>query len=110
MTNKANVWCYALTIVLIGALTVAGVILAHGHEAPSGFVYPQDCCGGHDCRPIACSTIRDNPDGSVSWTGLLFDRNQVKISGDAMCHVCIGYDQVRHTVRYPHCIFLSPTM
>src|SRR6516162_7366775 len=110
MTNKAKVWWCGLTLVLIGALTIAGVILAHGHESPLGWKYPGDCCGGHDCRPIACSTADLRADGSVEWTGLVFQRNQVKISGDAMCHVCVGYDQVRKYQRYPHCIFLSPTM
>jgi hypothetical protein len=79
------------------------------HYSPGGFNYPSDCCDGHDCRPIACSTIKDGPDGSVDWTGLHFQREQVKISGDASCHVCIGYGQPRR-IRYPRCIFLAPIM
>ena len=80
------------------------------HEAPSGWSYPKDCCANQDCRPISCSTIIDHPDGSVSWLGLIFEKEKVKISHDASCHVCVGYDQSRRNVRYGHCIFLSPSM
>jgi len=80
------------------------------HTAPSGFVYPQECCGGADCRPIVCSTVQDRPDGSVNWLGLLFPREQVKVSRDASCHVCVTYDSAAGAHRVPHCIFLSPTM
>jgi len=95
---------------MIHALVTAAIAVTPIHDAPGGFRYPPDCCGGRDCRPIACSTVKDNPDGSVSWTGLLFPRELVKISGDASCHVCIGYDTLHKTHRFPHCIFLSPTM
>lgn len=82
---------------------------AHGHEAPSGWKYPDDCCGGHDCREIACTSIKSDRDGGVTWTGLKFEREMVKVSGDAQCHVCISYDWRQHSkVRFPHCIFLSP--
>jgi hypothetical protein len=106
-----RVCCFLLAMLLVGVVTVAGILLAHGHEAPSGWSYPGDCCGGQECRPIACSTVRDHPDGSVSWLGLVFTPKQIRMSGDAMCHVCIGYDSAAGSKRrYPHCIFLSPTM
>jgi len=91
------------------AVTIATAAVTFAHDSPSGFKYPQDCCGSNECRPIACSTIKNNADGSAYWTGLLFYPEQVKISGDALCHVCVGYNQ--HTrLRHPYCIFLSPTM
>jgi hypothetical protein len=87
--------------------TIAAVTLVH--NSPAGFKYPSDCCGENECRPIACSTIKTKADGSVIWADLSFNREQVKISGDALCHVCIGYNP--HTsFRHPYCIFLSPTM
>jgi len=93
---------------LILALLISS---AMAHEAPSGWSYPSDCCGGSECRPIVCSTIQDHSDGSVSWLGLFFTRNQVKVSHDASCHVCVSYDAAAGSQRrYPHCIFLSPTM
>ena len=98
-----------LTLIITVLTVLLLITIAYGHEAPSGFQYPSDCCGGSDCRPIVCSTIKDNPDGSVNWLGLFFAREQVKMSGDAMCHVCVSYNTANHN-RYPHCIFLSPTM
>jgi hypothetical protein len=74
-------------------------------------MYPQECCGGSDCRPIECSTAEPRADGSVSWLGLIFQREMVKLSRDASCHVCVSYDAAAGSKRrYPHCIFLSPTM
>jgi hypothetical protein len=94
-----------LPLSLVEITAIAAFIFIH--DAPSGFEYPSDCCGGHDCRPIACSTIKLNPDQSVVWSGLKFSSAQVKISGDASCHVCIGY---YHRMRFSHCIFLAPVM
>lgn len=85
------------------------LIMLLTHDAPSGWSYPKDCCADHDCRPISCSTIQDHSDGSVSWLGLHFEKEQVKISQDASCHVCVGYSHVNKPVRFPHCIFLSPS-
>ena len=96
-----------LTMFLISLLLTS---TAMGHKAPSGWLYPTDCCAGEDCRPISCSTVIDRPDGSVNWTGIHFNKEQVKMSGDASCHVCVSYTQVNGTpVRNPHCIYLSPT-
>jgi len=92
---------------IVAAFLVSAPVLAH--DAPSGWSYPGDCCGGSDCHPIACSTIKDQPDGSATWLGLFFTREQVKISHDASCHVCVTYNTANHN-RFPHCIFLSPTM
>jgi hypothetical protein len=98
---------------LISPLSLAEIaaiaVFLFVHDAPSGWRYPKDCCASKDCRQIACSTIKDNPDGTAVWTGLLFHPEQVKISGDAACHVCLSYGQPPR-VRFPHCIFLSPTM
>jgi hypothetical protein len=94
---------------MIHTLVTAAIAVTLAHDAPGGFVYPRDCCNSKDCRPIACSTIKSNSDGSASWTGLLFYPEQVRMSGDAMCHVCVAYGVPRR-VRFPHCIFLSPTM
>jgi hypothetical protein len=97
-----------LPLSLVEITAIAAFIFVH--DAPSGFQYPLDCCGGHDCRPIACSTASFNPnDGSVMWTGLHFQREQVKISRDSGCHVCVGYG-LNTRFRYPHCIFLAPVM
>lgn len=96
-------------VLLAGIILILATALVKGHEAAGGWQYPRDCCGDRECRPIACSTIIDRPDGSVSWTGLIFWKEQIRMSRDAACHVCIGYGE--HTrLRYGHCIFLAPVM
>jgi|SRR5215469_2404652 len=86
------------------------IVGAWAHEAPSGWSYPSDCCGGSECHKTPCAMIIDHPDGSVSWTGILFNREMVKVSRDASCHVCVTHDSAAGASRIPHCIFLSPTM
>lgn len=99
---------------VILALAISALFAyAYGHEAPSGWPYPPDCCAGKDCRPISCSTVTEKPNGDVSWLGLLFTREKVRISGDADCHVCVSYGQFNGSkalpIREAHCIFLAPT-
>lgn len=99
-----------IALAMLGALSAAPIL---AHEAPSGWHYPGECCGGNDCHPIACSTVQEHPDGSVSWLGLNFPRQMVRNSGDGECHVCIsvgveGFTPTNKTFRNPHCIFLSP--
>jgi len=84
-------------------------MVIQAHNAPSGWSYPEDCCGGSDCRPISCTAANPHADGSVEWLGLIFQREMVKMSKDAMCHVCITYNTTNNQ-RHPHCIFLSPVM
>lgn len=89
-------------------LAALAIMPTLAHEAPSGWSYPQDCCAGKDCRPLSCAAIIDHPDGSETALGLHFEREQVKISGDAQCHVCIGYSDMPIKKRFPHCIFIAP--
>jgi hypothetical protein len=97
----------AILIYMVARFLIVG---AWAHEAPSGWSYPKSCCANQHCRPIACSTADVRFDGSVEWTGLVFAREMVRISGDAMCHVCVSYDSAAGASRVPHCIFLSPMM
>jgi hypothetical protein len=110
---SARIAGYLLAMALAAVIVILTVLIVHGdvygHEAPSGWRYPPDCCADVHCRPIACGTIRTQLDGSADWTGLHFNPRKVRVSGDAECHVCIGYDEPARS-RYGYCIFLSPVM
>src|SRR5215471_6230351 len=75
-----------IVMLVLGMLMIAfgvilgGIAITHAHDAPSGWRYPQDCCGGSECRPIECSTAEPRADGSVSWLGLIFQREMVRLS------------------------------
>jgi hypothetical protein len=86
------------------ALFLASLILVHGW-------YPIECCGGQDCRPVACESLISSPDGSVTWLGLHFVREMVRNSKDRQCHVCVAYERLKglNSYRIPLCVFLSPT-
>lgn len=109
MTLQKQLLLVLFAVVIIW-IVVAFMHMARAHEAPSGFKYPSECCGGHDCRPVPCASIRERADGAAYWTGLFFTREQVRMSGDGSCHVCVSYDMSNPPTRYPHCIFLAPTM
>jgi len=59
-------------------ILLAAILLAPNwataHYAPSGWMYPQECCSGTDCHPIADTDVRLNPDGSytILATGEVF--------------------------------------
>jgi hypothetical protein len=78
------------------------------HDAPGGWPYPSDCCGGSDCRPIPCASIRQ--DGDLYWyrppgfpTPLKF--SQPRHSPDELCHAC--YIQIPSSANgNGRCLFL----
>jgi len=69
--------------------------------------YPQSCCGGKDCHPVACERIQV-VDGGFLYQGLdgqvFFPRQVMKISQDDDCHVCIVKDVSPSGI----CLFLAP--
>jgi hypothetical protein len=82
-------------------MLIATIILVHSW-------YPQACCAETHCRPVSCTTIQTHSDGSISWTGLHFVRDQVHPSRDGYCHVCLGY--MMTGLREPYCAFIANTM
>lgn len=79
---------------LSGLLVLSIAILAtpaRGHEAPSGWPYPSECCSGHDCYPISGDEIEATPVGwLIKATNELIEYNdpKVKPSGDAQYRRC----------------------
>ncbi len=89
---------------------------AYAHEAPSGWHYPPNCCGGNDCRPVDCDSIVETPTG-YDWHGLHWSAQQASVSGDQQCHVCYSPNGVwssdgnggTRSMPLTRCIFLLPT-
>lgn len=77
---------------------------AHGHEAFSGWIYPDDCCGDMDCRQVACGEISPVA-GGWQWRRVVFSRTMLRRSPDGGCHVCVGNPDMK---AVPHCIYLPP--
>jgi hypothetical protein len=77
---------------------------AHAHSAPSGWQYPIECCGGHDCYEIDASEIVAAPG---SWrilaTGEFFSASRVKRSPDGHYHRCSYEGDPKRTTN---CLFV----
>lgn len=69
--------------------------------------YPPYCCNGDgmngDCHPIACDSIVEHDDGTVSWLHYNFGKHMIYPSQDAQCHVCVSAPDTNFET--PHCIF-----
>ena len=96
---------------------------AHAHQAPSGWAYPQTCCGGDptgqvphgDCYPVPDATVRevrggyvvtlrpgDHPFAHQTITAEIpHGDDRLMPSGDDRKHVCIVGGRVR-------CLFIPP--
>jgi len=58
--------------------------------------YPTECCGQHDCKPIACDQLVETRNGWLYLpTGNEFTPYQVRPSQDRYCHVCLGQTDKR---------------
>ena len=73
----------AATLILVAI--VFAVKMGHSHDW-----YDIDCCGGRDCRPVACDQLIEESDGSVLYlpSRTWFWRDQVHPSRDQRCHIC----------------------
>lgn len=71
--------------------------------------YPQECCSGHDCRPVACTDIKVEPFGARYLPeDVDFGQSRVRASRDEGCHVCIGKfrDSTGVSLTVGRCVFL----
>jgi len=53
------------------------------------WIYPWSCCGSIDCHPVPCSQLIEGANGDYIYQTFHFLRENVKPSGDGLCHVCI---------------------
>ena len=85
---------------LILSSVISTPVLAHDW-------YSANCCGGQDCRPIeSCSELDIKGDGSVSWKGYTFSKEQVHPSQDNKCHVCI-HEYQQPVGKKPMCVYIQ---
>lgn len=74
-----------MPLILLTAASLA--VLAH--SAPSGWDYDSECCGGHDCRPIAADAVLEKPTAwEIRATGELIMKYSAKVSKDGDFHRC----------------------
>lgn len=90
----------------------------HGHDAPSGWAYDPECCGGYDCAAAVDGAVREEGGGyrvtvlpgthpmvqagSQPVTGFVpYGDRRIRPSGDAHRHVCIVGGNV-------YCIYIPP--
>lgn len=94
--------------IILAMLTV--VIFSHptrAHQAPSGMVYPPECCSGHDCALM--TKIEILPDGSRrvtnanGHTAIFAKDHPIRRPDDGQNHACIGPVSLT-----PYCLFLAP--
>ena len=92
-------------------------LIAHAHQAPSGWEYDLACCHNRDCAPIRASAVRAGPDGLTitvrggthmmvpageTFTETVPYRDpRVKPSGDDDWHVCIIAGRIRCLYQPP---------
>lgn len=92
-------------VLLATALLALSVRASAAHDAPSGMVYPPACCGGHDCRPVACEEIQESKSG---WTWRDIPFKDVLPSRDRACHACTAdyTDASGGPKQYGRCLFV----
>jgi hypothetical protein len=59
------------------------------------WLYDQECCEQQHCHPVPCEQISDTKSGWIwrdgDWLAVHFARNQLKVSPDGNCHVCVAH-------------------
>lgn len=73
---------WGLLFLLMGALPIAA------HEAPSGWSYPPECCGGHDCAEISPTRVRAVQGGYLVDGKYYKALRDTRIAPDGRFHAC----------------------
>lgn len=91
---------------IIPVLSSPGI--ARAHIAPSGWVYPVQCCSNQDCEPIHDARITEGPQGYVvqdSGEIIGYRDTRVKRSPDGEFHLCRAK---RQPLSQTICLFVPP--
>ena len=89
-----------LALLIVTALFCASPVLPHSW-------YPWACCGDIDCFPVTCDQLVETFSGWLYVpTGNLFKREQVQLSQDRNCHVCLALGRDRRSI----CAFIVPNV
>jgi hypothetical protein len=96
-----------LVVFIVSAVVGAFLFRPVGaHVAPSGWIYPLQCCSNQDCEPVHGAGVVEGPKGYVvQGTGetIGYQDERVKRSPDGEFHLCRFKRQLR-TI----CLFVPP--
>ena len=97
-----------LRLAVAAIIVIIGTRASDGHDAPSGWHYPEACCAKQHCHPVVCESINEK-EGGYTWRNLFFTKAQTQLSGDGYCHVCHYWGQEfdRLIPVNPECLFLN---
>jgi hypothetical protein len=73
------------------AMAVTGATTARAHEAPSGWMYPYECCSGYDCRPVSSKWIKESAGAFIIPTtgeAVPYTDKRIRTSPDGEFHWC----------------------
>lgn len=98
--TRAHAW---LAAVILAATFVALLTFgAFAHNAPSGWAYPPECCGGYDCSEIAADRVKPGFAGYIVDGRFYVPMAQVRFSPDGRFHACFP------TLDNLRCLFVPP--
>jgi hypothetical protein len=81
----------AVSASLALAMAVTGATTARAHEAPSGWMYPYECCSGYDCRPVSSKWIKESGGSFIIPTtgeAVPYTDKRIRTSPDGEFHWC----------------------
>lgn len=64
--------------------------------------YPSECCSEKDCKPVPCTDLLEQSNGTWLYDTMVFRLDQVKPSLDGLCHACFN----DYTMK-PLCLFIQ---
>jgi hypothetical protein len=91
-------------VLIAGGIVLAAANSAPAHQAPSGWIYPWECCSGRDCTIIPASQVRATARGyearlepgqhnfltpATGGRDYVIPYGQAKPSPDGDFHICI---------------------
>ena len=110
---------FALGGILVAILSIVLAYYAHGHEAPSGWSYPMECCSNLDCgvvedhsflksdnpneTPVMVVTVKGH-DGKSRSAPVPRDFTP-RQSPDNLMHACVSLGTPARLI----CLFVPPT-
>lgn len=82
---------YYQCVVAVMAIIAAHATPVDAHAAPSGWLYPLECCSNRDCQPVHNPEVSEGPKGYViGKTGEIvgYQDPRVRSSPDGEFHLC----------------------
>jgi hypothetical protein len=80
-----------LVCAIFCALFIMAMTRSYGHQAPSGWTYPLECCSNQDCKPIPSRLVFESKEGfdiAPSEGGGFVPRGKERVSPDGEYHLC----------------------